>query len=168
MFVHYDEEHYVASAGTVSGMELVTIKNDRFPGITNLTITVKEGSLIPKDPLTQRNEAIDLWSANAIDPLTLYKKLDVPNPQEATNQLILWQMLQKGQIQPQMYLESFAVAGQTPGQMPQPGALPTEQPGTGGPAVNPVGASQPGGIVPQQPAPDQSQQLIQSQPLPKA
>lgn len=161
MIVYYDEEHYIASAGAVSGMELVTLKNDKFPLLKTLTVTVKEGSMVPKDPLTQRNEAIDLWSANAIDPLSLYKKLDFANPQESTNQLILWQMLQKGQIQPQMYLQSFAMAGQTPGQ------LPTEQPGTGGPAVNPIGASQPGGIVPQEPAPDQSKQLIQSQPIPK-
>jgi hypothetical protein len=140
MFVYYDEPHYIASAGAVSGMELVELTNAKFPLLKTLTVTVKEGSLIPKDPLTQRNEAIDLWSANAIDPLTLFKKLDVPNPQEATNQLILWQMLQKGQIQPQMYLEGFAIAGQTPGQNPQ-GGLPPQgqptQPGTGGPAVSP-------------------------------
>lgn len=167
MFVYYDEEHFLASAGATSGMELITLKNDKFPLLKTLTVTVKEGSLIPKDPLTQRNEAIDLWSANAIDPLTLYKKLDVPNPQEATNQLILWQMLQKGQIQPQMYLQSFAMAGQVPGQQPMGMPLPTEQPGTGGPAVSDVGASQPGGIAPEAKAPDQSQQLIKSVPVPK-
>lgn len=162
MFVYYDEEHFVTDSGATSGNELITLKNDKFPLLKTLSVTVKEGSLIPKDPLTQRNEAIDLWSANAIDPLSLYKKLDFPNPQEATNQLILWQMLQKGQIQPQMYLQSFTVAGM------QPGQLPMQQPGTGGPAVSPIGASQPGGITPQEPAPDQSKQLIQSQPLPKA
>jgi hypothetical protein len=137
MFVYYDEEHYIATAGAQSGMELVTLTNQKFPLLKTLSITVKEGSLIPKDPLTQRNEAIDLWSANAIDPLTLFKKLDVPNPQEATNQLILWQMLQKGQIPPQAYLQGFAMAGQTPGQPQMGQPLPTEQPGTGGPAVSP-------------------------------
>lgn len=169
MLVHFEEEQFITSAGTINGPELIMIKNSRFIGIKNLTITVKEGSLVPKDPLTQRNEAIDLWSANAIDPRTLFKKLDFPDPDEATKQLILWQMLQKGQIQPQMYLPSF-IAGQTQG-------LPTEQPGTGGPAVSAVGPSQPGDIPPQNPegpqqpslpSPQlQSQQLMQSQPLPK-
>ncbi len=163
MFVFYDEEHYVTAAGAVSGMELVTLKNTNFPGLKTLDITVKEGSLIPKDPLTQRNEAIDLWSANAIDPRSLYKKLDFPDPDEAANQLILWQMLQKGQIQPQAYLPTFAVAGQAAGQAP----LPVQQPGTGGPAVSPVGASQPGGIAPQQPAQGQEQQLLGAVPEPK-
>lgn len=172
MFVYYDEEHFITSAGAQDGMELISLKNDQFPLIKTLTVTVKEGSLVPKDPLTQRNEAIDLWSANAIDPLSLYKKLDFPNPQEATNQLILWQMLQKGLIPPQSYLQSFAMAGQMPGQpqmgQPMPGQqMPTEQPGTGGPPVSAVGASQPGGITPQQPAPSQSQQLMGAVPIPK-
>lgn len=158
MFVYYDEEHFIATAGSTSGVELITLKNDRFPLLKTLDITVKEGTLVPKDPLTQRNEAIDLWSASAIDPLSLYKKLDFPNPQEATNQLILWQMLQKGQIQPQMYLPSFAVGGGTPGQLPQPA-------GVGGPAVNPIGASAPGGPAPQQAPPTESQQLLQSVPV---
>lgn len=167
MFVYYDEEHFITSAGSVAGMELITLKNDKFPLLKTLTVTVKEGSLVPKDPLTQRNEAIDLWSANAIDPRSLYKKLDFPDPDEATKQLILWQMLQKGQIQPQMYLPNFAVAGQVPG---QPVGIPQgqpQQPGTGGPSVNPVGASQPGGIPPQEAVQSQSQQLINSVPIPR-
>lgn len=167
MFVFYDDEHFITAAGSVGGMELITLKNSLFPGLKTLDVTVKEGSLVPKDPLTQRNEAIDLWSANAIDPRSLYRKLDYPDPDEAANQLILWQMLQKGQIMPQQYLPTFAVAGQPAGQA-SAAPLPTEQPGTGDEDINPVGASQPGGITPQQPAPNASQQLLQEAPqLPK-
>jgi hypothetical protein len=169
MYVYYDEPHFIVSAGAQAGMELITLKNSNFPLLKTLTITVKEGSLVPKDPLTQRNEAIDLWSANAIDPLNLYKKLDFPNPSEAANQLILWQMLQKGQIQPQMYLPTFSLGAQ-PGQPGMQQGQP-QQPGTGGPPVSAVGSSQPGGIAPQPQAQtdavdNQSKQLMQSQPLP--
>ena len=167
MFVYYDEEHFITSAGAVSGMELITLKNDRFPLMKTLTITVKDGSLVPKDPLTQRNEAIDLWSANAIDPRSVYEELGFPDPDEATNQLLLWQMLQKGQITPEMYLPSFAVAGQVAGQ-----PLPTEMPGTGGPPVSDVSGAQVGAEPPVPNSPDavgqQSQQLLASQPLPNA
>ena len=163
MFVYYDDEHFLTSAGAQGGMELLTIKNDMFPLVKTLNVTVKEGSLIPKDPLTQRNEAIDLWSANAIDPLNFYKKLDFPDPAQATNQLILWQMLQKGVIQPQQYLPSFQVAT-----MPQP--LPTQEPGTGGPAVSPPPNSpQPGAQPPAPQSPPaveaQSQQLLGAIPI---
>lgn len=168
MFVYYDDEHYITSVGMQDGMELIALKNDQFLLLKTLTVTVKEGSLIPKDPLTQRNEAIDLWSANAIDPLSLYKKLDFPNPQEAANQLILWQMFQQGQVPPQAYLQGFAMAGQTPGQMQVGQPMPGQQPGTGGPAVSAVGEEQPGGIKPQPPAKSPSQQILGAVPLNKA
>lgn len=164
MFVYYDEPHFITAAGSVAGAELVTLRNDRFPLLSTLTVTVKEGSLVPKDPLTQRNEAIDLWSANAIDPRSLYKKLDFPDPDEAANQLILWQMFQKGQIMPQQYLPNFTVeAPEAQPGMPQD--QPT-QPGTGGPAVSsPETQAQP---PTEQSAPSveaQSKQLIDSVPI---
>lgn len=169
MFVYYDDEHLIATAGSEAGEELISIKNSSFPLLRTLTVTVKEGSLVPKDPLTQRNEAMDLWSAGAIDPLTFYKRLDVANPTEATNQLILWQMLQKGQIQPQQYLPSFQ-AGEP--QAP-PGASPEAnlgQPeGVGGPAVNTISGPQQGAEAPPQQSPEaiqgQSQQLLNAVPL---
>ncbi len=154
MFVYYDEEHFITTAGQVSGMELVSLKNANFPLLKTLSITVKEGSLVPKDPLTQRNEAVDLWSQNAIDPLSLFKKLDFPDPVQATQQLILWQMLQKGQIQPQMYLPSFAPNS------PAQGLPPTQ--GVGGPAQNsPTGQDEQ--TAPQNPAPATSPQAEQAQ-----
>lgn len=164
MFVFYDEEHFISTAGAVSGMELITLKNSNFPLLKTLSITVKEGSLVPKDPLTQRNEAVNLWSQNAIDPLSLYKKLDFPDPAEATQQLILWQMLQKGKIQPQMYLPTFQIGGKPAG------GLSNQQPATGGPAVNeptqpqtqpPIQSTSPEAIS------SQSSSLLKSVPEPK-
>lgn len=163
MMVHYDNEHIVNTIGAEEGQELITLTSSRFT--IPLDITVKEGSLIPKDPLTKRNEAIDLWSANAIDPLNLYKKLEFPDPVGATNQLILWQMLQKGQIQPQMYLPNFEVAA--PPQMPQP--MPGMQPGEGTNEVNPLpdGQNQQPAPTPAQtePVAAESKQLLDSVPI---
>jgi len=167
MFVHYTDPHYFITAGTNEGQTIVTIKNTDFLLVEQLDITVKEGSLIPKDPLTQRNEAIDLWSANAIDPLNFYKRLDFADPNGMTQSLILWQMLQKGAIQPQMYLPTFQIQ-QAPQQgQPQVGVGPTQ--GTGGPAVSPP-PNQPN-VAPQAPAPTsapaveaQSSQLLKSVP----
>lgn len=160
MYVHYDEPHYINASGSKEGAEMIMLVNSRFQ--SKLTVTVKEGSLIPKDPLTQRNEAMDLWSANAIDPLSLYKKLDFPDPAAATQGLILWQMLQKGQIQPQQYLPTFE--GNTPAQL-QTG----EQPGTGGPAVSPLNGAGPDlsqvEAGPQEGADIQSKQLMSSMPI---
>lgn len=174
MFVHYTDEHFVIAAGSTDSQTLISIKNTDFLITKTLDITVKDGSLIPKDPLTQRNEAIDLWSANAIDPLTLAKKLDMPDPAQYVNQLILWQMLQKGQIAPEQYLPTFAVAGapQVPNQplqgQPAPDGGIAKAPGVGDESINPIGPATPG----QAPAPatggaveQQSKQLLQSVPV---
>lgn len=126
MFVFYDDEHLIATAGTQGGIEIIPIRNSMFPLIKTLDITVKEGSLIPKDPLTQRNEAMDLWTANAIDPLEFYRRLDVPDPAKATERLMLWQLYQKGAIPPQAYLPNFEMPQQAVpvGQVQTPGVNP--------------------------------------------
>lgn len=170
MFVYYDEEHFISTAGSVAGVELISLKNSDFPGLKTLTVTVKEGSLVPKDPLTQRNEALDLWSANAIDPLTFYRRLDFANPTEATQQLILWQMVQKGQIPPQAYLPSFEMAVS-----PEQGAPPNPAQGLG-PTKNPdVDVINAPNVGEQGPPPQsgpavqaQNSQLLKAVPIPKA
>lgn len=163
MFVHYTDEHYLVAAGQQGGQEIVAIKNTMFMLVKTLDITVKEGSLIPKDPLTQRNEAIDLWSANAIDPRTLFDRLEFPDPNEATKQLLLWQLVQSGAMPPQMYIPDFPQPQMQPG---QPGQLP--QQGVGGPAVNPLDASAPTAPTPPTSpgaVQQESQQLMSSVPI---
>lgn len=159
MFVFYDDDHFVSTAGQQGAMEVITIRNSMFSLIKTLDITVKEGSLIPKDPLTKRNEAMDMWANGSIDPLEYFKRLDVPDPAQATQQLMLWQMYQKGQIAPQAYLPTF--------EMP-PMAVPQAQgiPPTGQP---PAQSQEPTGSV--SPAPSsppaveaEAKQLIQSVP----
>jgi hypothetical protein len=45
-------------------------------------ISVKEGSLLPKDSMTIANQAIELAGAGKMSLIDLYKKLDYPNPEE--------------------------------------------------------------------------------------
>jgi hypothetical protein len=55
MLVYYDEPQQIANFQEKS----IMISSDMIPA--KVSISVKEGSLIPRDPLTERNEAIDLW-----------------------------------------------------------------------------------------------------------
>lgn len=142
MYVHYDNEHFINTLGVEQGSEMAALRNTRFT--RNLVVTVKEGSLIPKDPLTERNEAVDLWSAQAIDPITLYKKLDYPDPMGAAKQLLLWQMVQKGVAPPQAYIPDFespAVLSPIQG-VNAPGFNPLGQEGPPPPEVDSPGAAQ--------------------------
>ena len=54
-------------------------------------VSVREGSMIPKDPLLKRNEAVQLYQIGALDPITLFERLDFPNPTESAKRLFLWQ-----------------------------------------------------------------------------
>jgi hypothetical protein len=155
MYVYFDQEQFITTTGLQGGTELIALKNSAFPLLKSLNITVKEGSLIPKDPLTQRNEAIDLWSANAIDPISLFNKLDYPDPVGAAKQLIIWQMVARGAMPPQAYIHDFGPAAQ--GVAPDP---------TGGNAVNDLNQVPP--IVPSaspESVGQESRQLIQSVPV---
>ena len=123
MYVWYTDEHTFSILGP-KAQELLTIKNTDFR--MKFHILVKDGSLIPKDPLTKRNEAMDLWSAQAIDPISLYTALDYPNPYEAAKSLLIWQMIEKGGLPPTALFPDF--------QMPQPQGQPG-QPGQPAPGV---------------------------------
>ena len=83
MIVYYDTPRQVSRT---QGTDTIMASEFVWP----LIVSVKEGSLIPKDRLTQRNEAIDLWTAQAIDPLTLFERLEFPDPQEAVARLVAW------------------------------------------------------------------------------
>jgi len=119
MSVYYDRPHQAPAMGEQGDNE---VSKDDF--VHRILISVKEGSLIPKDPLTVRNEAIDLWSAQALDPISLYKALDFPNPEEMAMKLLLWKnnpmALFQNQTQPPMMGQPV---GQPAGQMGGPNAL---------------------------------------------
>jgi hypothetical protein len=90
MYVYYDEPKMGSCIGKERAREYFTLSASDL-GQVDLNVSVREGSLIPKDALTRRNEAVDLWSAQALDPITLYEALDFPNPRETARMLFLWQ-----------------------------------------------------------------------------
>ncbi len=50
--------------------------------LPKIKVTVKEGSLLPKDSTTIANQAIELSSSGKMATVDLYKRLDYPNPEE--------------------------------------------------------------------------------------
>ena len=94
MYVYYDEPHIASIIGSENTFETVQIRNTDLN--RKLTVSVKEGSMIPKDPLTVANQAIDLFAAGAIDPITLHERLDDPNPRETVKKLVEFQTNPQG------------------------------------------------------------------------
>lgn len=89
MYVHYDELHSASIIGTDKAREYITLKNDQLD--RKLTVTVKEGSLLPKDPRSEAEQATALFQMGAIDPVTLFDKLGFPNPIDSAKRLWIWQ-----------------------------------------------------------------------------
>jgi len=105
MYVYYTDEKTFPIGLDRNKDTMVAIINTDFTQPVH--VTVKSGSLVPKDPLTQRNEAMDLWSAQGIDPISFYEKLDFPNPYESAKDLLTWTMIKEGALQPQAMFPDF-------------------------------------------------------------
>lgn len=149
MYVYYDVPHAAAILGEGKTQEYVELSKASF--VTKLSVSVKEGSLIPTDPLTIRNQAMDLWNAQGIDPISLYAALDFPNPRESAKTLFLWQNAPAMLFQDDPQVQQFQAQQQAAIQNAQgpPGATPNPELVPGG------------GDAPQQ----QSQDLLQQVPI---
>ena len=58
-------------------------------------VFVKSGSMLPVSKEAQRDEALFLWKAQALDPLSLFEALNYPDPEKTAKRLEAWK---QGQI----------------------------------------------------------------------
>src|SRR3990167_6064125 len=65
-------------------VQLLYVYDDRYANTPKpkVRVSVKEGSLLPKDSMTLANQAIELAGQNRMALIDLYKALDYPNPEE--------------------------------------------------------------------------------------
>lgn len=65
-------------------VQMLYVYDERFIGkqAPKVNISVKEGSLLPKDSTTIANQAIELAGSGQMATVDLYKRLDYPNPEE--------------------------------------------------------------------------------------
>lgn len=113
MYVYYDEPKMGSIVGKERAREYFQLQSSDF-GDTKLTVAVREGSLIPKDSMTKRNEAIDLWAAQGIDPISFFEALEFPNPRESARMLFLWKS-NPAALFPETAQPGMALGPQAPG-----------------------------------------------------
>lgn len=99
VITRYEEKHLVPILGEDRTALFLQLRDAGY----KLLVSVKEGSLIPKDALTRRNEAVDLWAQGAIDPFTFFERIDDPDPKQSTERLLLYK------ANPQLYAQSFGI-----------------------------------------------------------
>lgn len=123
MYVYYDEPKVASVIGKERAREFYALSSTDLANVS-LTVNVREGSMIPQDSMAKRQQAIELWSASALDPISLYEALDFPSPRESAKSLFLWQ------TSPASLFPELAVAQPPPG---SPGVPPEAQPGNADP-----------------------------------
>ncbi len=97
MRMYYDTDHLIKILGRDGAVEFIHFTQDDID--PNIVINVKSGTPPVLDPLSKYNQAIQLWQLNALDPETLFERLDFADPQEAAKKLLAWK-------QGQLLLES--------------------------------------------------------------
>ncbi len=130
-YVFYDEAHYASVMGQMRAVEYtkLTMANTN----RHFVVTVSPNSMKPKDEVSERNEALELWKAGALDPITLFKRLDFPDPMETAKQTTMYI------TNPQLYMQQmFPEMAQA---QPQDSANP--------PNPQDITGGQPGGAPPQ-------------------
>jgi hypothetical protein len=111
MMVYYDKEHVASLIGEAGADEYVTLSRQEFMQVpAKLTVSVKEGSLIPKDPLTKSSQAMDLANAGMLDPISLFEALDYPDPRGTAEKMYKWNNAPETLFQEN--LEGMDVVGQ--------------------------------------------------------
>jgi hypothetical protein len=124
--VWYDEPHYAAIMGNGRAVEYVSLIQSDFK--RKFVVSVSPNSMAPKDEVSEMNQAVELFNAHALDPISLFKKLNYPDPMETAKQVSLWV------TNPQLYMQTYfpqQASPQSPGSPgqgqvpPQPGSPPT-------------------------------------------
>jgi hypothetical protein len=102
MRVYYTDERSQIFQGA-SEQQSFKVSTNLLDG-KKINITVKDGSMVQKSPLEERNSAIELFQMGAISPKTLYGKLGIPNPEKALQEYVIHAMIQSGMLPPSAYL----------------------------------------------------------------
>jgi hypothetical protein len=97
MKMFYTEKHYAKKFAQDDSVELVELMNDDIEEGNEPLI--KPASTMPVSKEGQKRQALEMFGAGALDPYTMYTKMDMGNPEELANRLVNW--IQGGIVDPQ-------------------------------------------------------------------
>ena len=93
MKMYYTDPRKIKYRGAAQGIE--GIEEDTISSLDvedGVEILVKAGSTLPKDEVSEADQALRLWELGAIDPISLYEKLQFKNPEQSAERLMKWKM----------------------------------------------------------------------------
>lgn len=103
MRMYYDEGKVIKILGEDGAVEFVRMNQDDIEDW--IEIEVRSGQSLPMDKVAIRTEAVQLWQLGALDPVSLYERLDFTNPEKYANRLMAFKQGQLTQ-ETQMKLQA--------------------------------------------------------------
>lgn len=97
-YVFYDEPHYAAILGQQKSVEYIILRSS---DLQKVIVSVAPNSMRPHDEITEQNLAIDLWNAKALDPISLFERLNDADPKATAKRVVTWL------TNPQQYMMEF-------------------------------------------------------------
>lgn len=88
MKLYYTDTRKIKYFGSSQDVEMMDISSEDIEN--GVEILVRSGSTLPKDEVSEADQAIQLWQLGATDPITLYEKLKFPNPEQSAERLMKW------------------------------------------------------------------------------
>lgn len=109
MKMYYTETQTVKILGEEGAVEFIKLNSDDIEQY--IEIIVKSGETLPMDKISLRTEAVQLWQLGALDPVTLFERLEFPNPAKAAERLMAWK---QGQLtaETQAKIQEIAASAQ--------------------------------------------------------
>ena len=88
MKMYYTENHVIRILGGEKAVEFIKMHRRNIED--KIEIVVKSGTTLPMDEIALRTEAVQLWQLGAIAPITLYRRLKIPNPEKEVANLMMY------------------------------------------------------------------------------
>jgi hypothetical protein len=106
MRMYYDESKVIKILGEDGAVEFVRLNQDDIEDW--IEIEVRSGQSLPMDKVSIRTEAVQLWQLGALDPVSLYERLEFTNPEKYANRLMAYkagQLTQETQMKLQAEMQ---------------------------------------------------------------
>jgi len=88
MKMFYDQDKVYQVLTPEGAMRFINFKGSSIK--KGFKVRVKAGSTLPTDREAEATRAVQLWQLGALDPITLYRKLNYPNPEQMAEMLMKW------------------------------------------------------------------------------
>ncbi len=95
----YDEKHFAAIMGSDRAVDYVELMMSNLN--RQFVVSVAPNSMAPRDEISEQNMALDLYKSQALDPITLFQKLNYPDPVATAKKMSLWVS------NPQQYIQTY-------------------------------------------------------------